>query len=181
MTFDDAYLNGGQDPYQYYPGVTITNTRLGTLNQVVAGSGYGDPGNWDMAGTNGSVFLATNQSTNVMTFAYDQAVSLTTLDVGSAGPWTGSSTYNFQAVAFLGATQVGTFNVDVIAGTRVADGPGYWNTLTLSGVTFDSFQLSQTGSSAWGVDNVQVDLVPEPGSLAVLSFGGLCMLRRRRG
>ena len=172
MTFDD--LNGN-DPYQHYQGVTITNTRLGNVNQVIAGSDNGDPGNWDINGTNGPYALATNQSTNVMTFAYDSPVSLTTLDVGSNGDLlSGFTEYNFQAVAFLGATEVGTFNVTFTPGTRVADGDGYWDTLTLSGVSFDSFRLSATGAFAWTVDNVQVNIPSDADSDGVDDSVDLC-------
>ena len=185
MAFDDARFPANIDPYQFYPGVTITNTRLGTTNQVVEGTGYGDPGNWDMAGTNGSVFLGTNLGTTVMTFAYDQVVTETTLDVGTPGDFFAASTPStFTGTAFLGGSQVGVFTTTVNAGQRVADGPGFWETLTLTGVSFDSFTLSQVGFGAYGVDNVQVDFqpVPEPGSalLTGLGLAGLAGVRRRQ-
>ena len=36
------------------------------------------------------------------------------------------------------------------------------------------------GTRHIGFDNLSVDVVPEPGSLALMGLGGLCMLRRRR-
>jgi hypothetical protein len=184
IAFDDARFPVNTDPYQFYPGVTITNSRFGTTNQIAEGTGYGDPGNWDMAGTNGSVFLATNQAATVMTFAYDQAVTETTLDVGGPGDFFNPATAStFTGTAFLGGSQVGVFTTTVNASLRVSDGPGFWGTLTLTGVSFDSFTLSQAGFGGWGVDNVQVDLqaVPEPGSALLMGLGlaGLAGVRRR--
>jgi len=47
--------------------------------------------------------------------------------------------------------------------------------------TIELFSL-ELGSSAWGptIDNVAVNLVPEPSSLGLLLLGGSLLLRRRR-
>ena len=52
-----------------------------------------------------------------------------------------------------------------------------------SATTVTGFRISSEGSSATdGVffDDISITQVPEPGSLALLGLGGLCLLRRRR-
>ena len=54
INFDDAFAENGNgfNPATYYSGVSISGTYFG----VVGGVGNGDPGNWSLAGSNGSVF-----------------------------------------------------------------------------------------------------------------------------
>ena len=59
-------------------------------------------------------------------------------------------------------------------------------TNTINGIRLDpiggasSNSNSQTSGNSFEVDFIQVTEVPEPGSLALLGLGGLCMLKRRR-
>ena len=43
---------------------------------------------------------------------------------------------------------------------------------------FGAFSSGGQGSTTW--NNVNIDVVPEPGSLALLGLGGLLIARRRR-
>ena len=64
-------------------------------------------------------------------------------------------------------------------------------TLTYANQTFATLGLTAGTSTLWmqnqsvgvsGTDgDIRVNVVPEPGSLALMGLGGLCVLRRRRG
>ena len=74
IAFDDAFAEHGNgfNPASYYPGVSISGTYFG----VVGGVGNGDPGNWSLAGSNGSVFLGVNTGTgSSQTFSFSSPVN----------------------------------------------------------------------------------------------------------
>ena len=48
-------------------------------------------------------------------------------------------------------------------------------------VTFGALGLQPIGDESWGLDGVMVDVIPEPATLALLGFGGVILLRHRRG
>ena len=92
----------------------------------------------------------------------------------------------------------GTTNANGISGTRRVDDqallPSDGNfhiiqfdmsseaawTGTLDDIRIDPFSGFATGGRTFQIDYVRVGLVPEPGSLAVLGLGSLCLMRRRR-
>ena len=183
IAFDDAYAFGGNNynPATYYQGsqgVTIGGTYWG----VIGGNGNGDPGNWNLAGTNGSAFLGCNQGSNCSpTFTFANNVATLSLDLGTPGfaGWTVS----FTVSALLDGVTVATQNL-----TRTAAGdPGPWGSVSFN-TTLDQIQVTATygGSAfAFGIDNLvftNAAPVPEPAALGLVGLGllGIAAGRRRK-
>jgi hypothetical protein len=59
---------------------------------------------------------------------------------------------------------------------------GWRSTLDGTGtdLAFLGKQNINTDGFAYGIDNISIAVIPEPGSLALLGLAGLAMLRRRR-
>lgn len=80
-----------------------------------------------------------------------------------------------------------TWDLSVSDGTTTAfsDGLNWWGTSTQPFVAFGSRADTADETRSFSFDNVEVALVPEPGSLALLTLGGMMVLpflrRRRRG
>ena len=178
VAFDDAWaaLGQGGDPATFYqPDLTISGTYFG----VVGGNGNGDPGNWNLEGTNGSAFLGSNripQSNPTFTFATPLAD--VSLDVGLPGFNWG---IDFLVTAKLGGSTVATeaFNM-----TSFGD-PGPWRTVSFN-VPLDSVMVQMTdnpgGGFAFGIDNLVFTPIPEPGAAAMLGLIGIPLvgwLKRR--
>lgn len=89
---------------------------------------------------------------------------------------------------YLSGPKAGTFDFQVDGGPPTTDIP--WRVdldLTQTGISEIWFQGTQASSNQGGgettrygrIDNVVVTWVPEPSSLALLSLGALCVMRRR--
>lgn len=157
-TFDDAWadLGGGANPGNYYSNLTIS---IPGGFGVIGGVGNGDPGNWDLNGTNGPALLGlwTDNGPSTYQFAYPQ--TSIAMDVGSSF----GDDNNYTLQAFLGATPVGApVTANIIDNNN---GNGTWQTLTVSGIgQFDSVQLSEDNNQCCtGVDNIVYDdVAPTP-------------------
>lgn len=179
ITFDDAYAALGRpaDPATFYSslGLTFSGAYFGLVD------GAADPGNWGLDGTNGRVFLGSNNgpfssptfnfATPVDSFSVDAGVSF-----GSAATLTASGFLNNVLV-----------DEDYIAITDLYTRTGTWGTLSLSG-TMDKIVISAKGADAFGLDNAILDgdSAPEPSTLLTLAGGlGLviaaCYRKRRAG
>jgi PEP-CTERM motif len=184
VRFDDAWtalLEGGK-PASYYQGahgMTISGTYYG----LSGGNGNGDPGNWNLAGTNGSAFLGCNSGASCSpTFTFSNTVSSLSLDVGLPGfGWAATMTLT----ALLNGSIVDTDSINVSSPSD----PGKWATLSVDGA-FDSVRVGFVGTGggafAFGLDNIVYSVasndVPEPSSLALLALvaSGLVGARRLR-
>jgi hypothetical protein len=168
ITFDECPATNNNTAFTGacgVPGVTFGPTNSGTWG----GNSNGDPGNWDLEGTNGPQFLGFNgvnsSSTDYNeTVSFGAAVSSVALDFSRAN---GSSDGTITLSAFDGALLLGS--------TTAALGPiNSWTTLTLSFPTITSITWDGTGSGfhPYGVDNFR--FVPisaaEPSGILLLSI-----------
>lgn len=79
--------------------------------------------------------------------------------------------------AFLGGNQVATFS----QASNLTTPESFW--YGFEGITFDRVDVREVGNNgSIGIDNVQVGVVPEPGSLALVAVGltSLLVVARRR-
>ena len=169
IAFDDAYdgLGDGGDPNDFYPAPTFVGPYFG----LVGGLGNGDPGNWDLEGTNGSAFWGFNVDV-VGGLMFDDDVIDFSLDISrSAGSDEGQT---FSIEFFDDGDLVGSDFIEL--------GPiNEWSTIIFNGIAFDEVQFagSHDGSfSPFGIDNIQY--VPAPGALGLLALSGFIGGRRRR-
>ena len=148
-------------------GIHFITTNDGS---IWGGLSAGDPGNWDLEGTNGPAFLGFNGSSYESIVNFDVEMSHISLDVSrSAGSAPGNT---FTLEAYSGATLVDAVTVEL--------GPiNSWTSVSVSGDAIDRTVLYGIGSGfhPFGVDNLIV--VPEPTTICLLGLGGL-LLRRRK-
>lgn len=172
IAFDDAYAVGA-NPSTYYSGVTITGTHFG----LVGGLGHGDPGNWGLEGTNGTVFLGVNSDIGSdQSFTFSNLLESFSIDTGIRA---GNFINNYVVTAYLVGTQVASTSFSVSGGS--------WYTASFSSIgNFDKVTLSSiSGNSfAWGLDNIEFKKannvsVPEPSTLAIFALGIIGLASRR--
>lgn len=174
IAFDDALEVLGElgNPSSFYnsQGVTISGLYLG----LVGGVSNGDPGNWDLEGTVGAAFLGTNQGTSgnpTIQFSDPQTGSI---DIGVPFGWTSF----FLVSGSLDGSSVFSSSISINDNNS---GQGTWRTFVFSSA-IDTLvvQLTSGTASAYGIDNVQFAIVPEPSSVVLLGLGGLGIGMRRR-
>jgi hypothetical protein len=171
VTFDESPAANGTGAYgETISGAVFSATNAGTWG----GLSNGDPGNWDLEGTNGPQFLGFNGSggshSEVVTF--QSAVTSVSLDFSRS---LGSADGMITLQAFDGATLLGS--------TSAMLGPiNSWTTLSLafSSITSISWEGTGTGFHPYGVDNFTFNAVPEPGSACLLAGGLVCVVGLRR-
>ena len=178
IAFDDAYgANGdGSDPNTYYvpQGVIINGAYFG----LVGGTGNGDPGNWDLGGTNGSAFLGCNEGDSCTpTFSFASPVGSIALDIGMGF----GSSATFTVSSYLNNVLVSS---QTLAFTDSALSGGTWNTFSLSG-SANKVAISSAGAGAYGIDNFVFSSgqapaqTPEPATW-MAAFAGLGLVAAGR-
>jgi len=144
--FDDAYaaIGDGGDPNDFY----ATPLFIGPFFGVVGGLGNGDPGNWDLEGTNGSAFWGFNVDVSGGIDFFDDVTAFS-LDVSRSA---GSNPGQTFMISYFDDGEL-VFDEIVTLG-EIND----WTTLSFDG-TFDrvAFQGSQNGFSPFGIDNIQFE------------------------
>lgn len=176
ITFDEIVPANGNFDFlteEYAAlGIHFVTTDDGS---IMGGISAGDPGNWDLEGTNGPAFLGFNGLSYSLTANFDAAMGLVSLDVSrSAGSSTGDT---FTLDAYSGYTLVGTQTVTL--------GPiNTWSTASIAAAGIDSILMSGAGAGfhPFGVDNLVFNpAIPAPGALllAVVGAGIVTNLRKR--
>lgn len=138
------------------------------------GMSNGDPGNWDLEGTNGPTFLGFNGASYSAIANFDVAMGLVSLDVSrSAGSSSGDT---FTLDAYSANTLVGSQTVTL--------GPiNSWSTVSITAPGIDSIEMSGvgTGFHPYGVDNLIFNpVIPAPGALLLAGIGATLVANLRR-
>lgn len=104
-------------------------------------------------------------------------VNAATLDTLLGTTWDGSATHTYELVATATTATTGTYDV-LVDGILVSTATYAFDGGGSNGEV--NFEVRTIGGAAGTFDDLQLTIVPEPGSLALLTLGGLCVLRRRR-
>jgi len=141
---------------------------------IFGGMSNGDPGNWDLEGTNGPAFLGFNGASYSAIANFDVAMGFVSLDVSrSLGSADGNT---FTLDAYSGINLVGSQTVTL--------GPiNTWSTVSITGAGFDSIQMSGAGGGfhPFGVDNlIFTPAIPAPGALLLAGIGAGLVAKLRR-
>ena len=133
---------------------------------IRGGNSNGDPGNWNLEGTNGPQFLGYGSgplaSAELLDFLFDVTdVSFDVSRSNGTSPGVGLS-----VTAYLDGV--------VVDSTLITFGDiNQWTTISLDGV-FDQIEyhaVSGTSSGSFGVDNLNFSAIPEPSTALLLAFG----------
>ena len=97
----------------------------------------------------------------------------------SSGAWDATTLHNYELVATATTATTGTYDL-FIDGTEVFSDKAYH--LGTGGSNGElNWEIRTFPGTTAVFDNLSVEIVPEPGSLALIGLGGLMVLRRRRG
>jgi len=196
ITFDELPAgNANTAITNLYGSAGVT---FGTDNSGIwSGLSQGDPGNWDLEGTNGGAFLGNNGASNgnsyVTSIFFSSMASDVSFDVSrsngsSAGQTLTASAYSGLALLSTQMVLLGAIN----SWTSMVFGIGGISSLVISGSTagfspfgLDNLQFSTNGHPATdGIGDVttNVTAIPEPGTYAMMlaGLGLMGFVARRR-
>ena len=172
ITFDEFPADNSNGPMpatRYaYLGVTFSGLDDGS---TWGGISNGDPGNWDLEGTNGPVFSGYNGGSYAMTLTTAGVFSSFRLDVSRSAGSSDTDTFTLDGYSKGVMTDTVTVPLNTI---------NVWTTVSLSWPVDEvRWSGSGTGFHPYGIDNLRFEIVPEPTSIA-LALAGLCLPLRRR-
>jgi hypothetical protein len=132
---------------------------------VRLGLSQGDPGNWNLEGTNGPQFLGHNMYGRTGLIEFDMPIS--DFQVDAAHGQEGIRNLTFEAFDASGLLE---------SVTLPSTYSQVWETIKLSatGIT----RIEYYSPNNFALDNMQ--FVPEPATLLLLGLGGLALVRKRR-
>ena len=145
------------------PGLNLTVASVGPAGSIVNGTassfGLNSPGSGDEAA------LFDVDAAESLTFTFDQDVLIQNIALNS---FTGDEGFSAGGVSFVNGDAPGNVFTFADGGLSLAAGSGF--TLAAAG----------PAGTIVGVNGIDVVVVPEPSSLALLGLGGLMAGRRRR-
>ena len=173
ITFDefDAINNNSGYLSNEYAGIGVTwNTT--DDGSIWDGLTDGDPGNWEIDGTNGPQFLGFNGGSYQASMLFDTQVNAFQLDASRSNGSSDGDTFTVDG--YLNGGLVDSVTITFL-------GLNEWSTVFLNG-NIDEVVMYGNGSSfhPFGVDNIAWRAVPTPSTMALLGIGGLLAGRRRR-
>jgi hypothetical protein len=119
---------------------------------------------------------------STVTMQLDQSADFASIDVGylENGPW-GGIVFHFEASLGGVVVDADTFTVSDLGGRD----NGAFEMMSVGGVEFDSLQLFATYQGQFTaprviIDDLTVNTIPAPGSMALLLGAGAALTRRRR-
>lgn len=146
-------------------------------------SGYGSP---DKVLTFGSAFVpGDNLSIGALSSVFmdlSTPSNSASLDIAfyERGPWGG---IQYHLDGLMGNTVVASDTFTIASGEG-RDNPT-WRNMAISGATFDKLHLYATWNGNYSgprgmIDNLTLNPVPEPATMAVLGLGAVALIRKRR-
>lgn len=174
ITFDEippANDNSGFLTEEYAAlGIHFITTDDGS---IWGGLSDGDPGSWNIEGTNGPAFLGFNGDSYSLTANFDAEINYISLDVSRSLGSSPEDTFTLEA--YNGATLLDSKTV-------VLNSINQWTTVSLSVDNIDQIHWFGLDSGIdyhpYGVDNLT--FVPEPATICLLGLGGLMLARNRK-
>ena len=173
------------------------------IENTIDGSGLTDPGtpgnildDTHSVNTNSDLWLSQNGNGSGITFVFDLGGTYTVdgVHLWNISYTSGAVNRGLKTVDVTFSTDGGLNYNTLVAASEYDDfgnfamssttGPGVAETKTftpVAGVTHIKFTDSTNhGASYTGFGEIRFNAVPEPGSLALMGLGGLCLLKRRR-
>jgi hypothetical protein len=169
ITFDEFAadnVNGPIPAGRYaYLGVTFTGTDDGS---TWGGISNGDPGSWNLEGTNGPIFSGYNGSSYAMTLTSGGLFAGASLDVSRSDGSSSSDTFTLEGYVNSILTETVTVPLNTI---------NVWTTVSLA-TNIDEVRWQGAGTDfhPYGIDNLIFTVVPEPSSFVFASIGLLGLL-----
>ena len=133
---------------------------------VRLGLSQGDPGNWNLEGSNGPQFLGHNSFGRTGLIEFDMPISGFMVDA-ARGHYDGVMDLTFEAYDADGLIETVT-----LPSTE----PTEWETISLSASGI--IRIEYFSKTNFALDNMR--FIPEPATLSLLALGGLIAGRRRR-
>lgn len=175
------------DRFEFYSsssGATVNSAGLGgnttTSPYLLGVFGAARGANYTASSAAGQLFGVYSAVNTNDGFSGDRYFVLGSVATGGNGTtlaMVAGTTYSFTIEVF---SDTQTWNVAVTDGTTTASSTGlkWWGTTTQPFIGFGARGSAGSETRSFSVDNVSV--VPEPGSMALLTLGGVAFLGRRR-